>query len=1362
MAGSSEYLRFAALGLQDLWGYLRGEIPGLLREGRPLVGFKTALMKYAPTEEFPFRAAAGERVLPSVRRAPEVPPLSGSRLADFIQNTPLQTPEARRRLTQTLFAGAPEFGYRGLAPSWFGHEVGETAPQTLEELQQRPDIYMKLRWYPAQSSIEAMLEREGIHPKANLLGRLASRRIPFAISPLARRGALDPAVSRVLASELNRALAGRTDVLEALQREAASPNSELVAWLRKLYADDPGRAQEVIARLQQGGDGAKRALLDLYIRHVWRQGMALPLDVGATAKRAGKQLGPMETVPGVIEKASNLLDLRLVSRLQAPLKLATERKFEPLLRVAYLESHLEEAFGPGSADTARALTLWQRDATTPAARAVKEFFQMTTGSVPKDTSEFVLSLARLSRQASEGMRQTPLYMRSFLVSLASAYMDDLIGQATTSPLAEATGRVLSRMGASMAKGSLVLAPLVAGAFAAGTLFSPKPAEAAPVPPEMVNAIAREAGSAAQAHALGEVLREGLSEMPSKASGIIGRVWAFLLSRMEANLVSTADRLGNYLAPQVKPRLMQTVRQTFTSLRDYDTMSNQILGRGVTMLDDVQDLLRANGATTDEAMQTQLRYLRDVGERGTLAARASLAPHQREALQKITGFLKDVYFFNQEDPSLAPYRLNYWPHVLDPNKAKTLLKDSVTVNRIFGEWVTGRERELIDMVRTGGLSAVWREVSGGVLAPEEVAAFRRMAETPEQVRGIFREVAAEEARKTLAGLRQTLIVRPASSGLDAVVAGDVGLVDLPSGLPEAIGVPRNRLLKSVFLTKRRFLENHPFRYDDPREELIAYIRTAARHLAAVRVFGPDARTLRQAIKVLNDYGASAGAFDPGLASHFSRSWEILLERMFGGKATSTEWIDSLNRFLIPFAIISRMTVSGIAHVGQFANIAAVMDWPSLMRALSQISNGDWRVAQKLVELSGGLESWRYVSGQAQDMSAFSRMWLRGIGFAKVRQSLLGTAGLAAHIKLNDLLPLAARGDAAAKTELLGFLRRLGYDVKPTLQSSRDMMARLVDAWRAGEIVPDADVVARAKQALSAVPTGDPYLDVLKSATDMTAFNFNPWEFPAFWQTPLGRTTTLFRRFFYSQLTQVYRMAFDEAKHGNIMPLMSLVAPEVGWGWVLEHARHFLTGANLPWQVRRKPMSFVGIDIPRNSLGEKLIDSAIEGGVGGFLNEAVRHTLDPQAPSVMVIGTVLGFWPGQFAEFVLTGYGAAADVFHGGLDPEKTHDLAQARAFLRWATEYLPFVGGRIVEAYPEVYRTGVARYRMLRRQAIQAGLQQDWTTMSAINTKITEMGGRPITGHDLWVALQEEQGTYHRRPRVGEPRFVPQQMVPAQP
>jgi hypothetical protein len=1359
MSIAPESLEYAALGLRDLWGYLREEIPTLLREGRPLVGFKTALVKPTSAAAFPLRVAAGERVLPYVQRVPEVPPLSGSRLADFLQTMPLQTPEARHRLLRTLFEGVPEFGYKRLAPGWFGHIVGTEAPRTLEELEQRPDVYLRLRWHPGletiperESPLETTPKRERPPLVANISGRPAPRLpgavVPYTIAPLAPRGrGLSPEVTGVLWSELNHALAGRGDVLEALQREAQAPNSELVAWLGRIYKDDPERARAVLSQLRQGGNGAKKALLDLYIRNVWRRGMPLPLDVGLTAKSAGRRFRPVE-VPGVIEQASNLLDLRLAERVRTLTKLGAPRKIEPLLRVAYLESHVEEAFGPGSADMARRLTLWAKDAKTPAAQGVRDFFQKTVGGVPADTAEFVLALSRIARQAAGAMKPTPVYMRSLLVSLASAYMDDLLGRAATLPITGATGRVLASMGTSIARGSLMLAPLVGAAFAAGTLFAPKPAEAAPLVPEtFADAIAREAGQAAQSQALGEVLKEGILEAPSKAAGAIGRTWAFLMSRMEANIVSTADRLSNYLPPHAAQEFRSVTRQMLKMNRDYDALNTQILGRGIIALDDAEEMLRAGGSTNP---REGLRRLRDVWERGTLSARASLAPHEREALKRITDFYDEMYFFNRGDDSLAPYRLQYWPHVLDPNKARQLLKDHTTVSKILEEWIPGRERELLDTIRVGGWDAVWRELSGGMLSPEEIAAFRQQAAIPEGVKGVFRRVAEAEATKTLAGLRQALIVRPASSGLEAVVSGDVGLADLPKGLPEAVQIPRNRLLRSPFLTKPRYFENHPFRYDDPREEAIAYMRASARHLAAVRVFGPNADRLRELRAVLNRYAAYAGTFDPGLANHFSRSWEILLERMFGGKAGSSEWMDALNRFIIPLAIISRMTVSGIAHVGQFANIAAVVDWSSLMKALSQLSNGDYRLGQKLTELAGNVENWRYVSGQAVDMNAFGRMWLRGIGFARVRQALQGTSALAAHSKLSDILPLAARGDEAARTALLGFLRRLGYDVKPTLQSSQEMMHKLIKAWQDGEIVADPAVMAKAKQVLSAAATGDPYLDVLKSAADMTAFNFNPWEFPAFWQTPLGRTATLFRRFFYAQLTQVYRMAYDEAKHGNLMPLLSLVAPEVGWGWVLEHVRHFVTGANLPWEVRKKPMAFVGIEIPRHTLGEKLIDSALEGGVGGLFAEAVHHMLDPQAPSLMVLGTVLGFWPAQFAEFVLTGYGAAADVFHGGLDPEKTNDLAQARAFLRWATEYLPFVGRRIVRAYPEIYRTGVARYRMLRQQAIQAGLQQDWTTFSVVNSKIMEMGGRPITMYDLWVALQKQEGTYHQRPRVGQP------------
>src|SRR5207302_8786229 len=164
-----------------------------------------------------------------------------------------------------------------------------------------------------------------------------------------------------------------------------------------------------------------------------------------------------------------------------------------------------------------------------------------------------------------------------------------------------------------------------------------------------------------------------------------------------------------------------------------------------------------------------------------------------------------------------------------------------------------------------------------------------------------------------------------------------------------------------------------------------------------------------------------------------------------------------------------------------------------------------------ELASGMHQLAWLaSSEPMSLNRLAQKWLNFIQFSGVRRFLIATSALTAH---EELVPMVRTVllDPGRMPELAGYLKRIGFGRRPTLEDAAKVAEDLVAQMKAGQIPEEARAIVNLRQqAGPELLRKDPYLRVLAAAVDASAFNFRPWDFPAYWHTPLGRMTVLFRR------------------------------------------------------------------------------------------------------------------------------------------------------------------------------------------------------------------------------------------------------------
>jgi hypothetical protein len=1060
----------------------------------------------------------------------------------------------------------------------------------------------------------------------------------------------------------------------------------------------------------------------------------------------------------------------------------------------------EELYGEGTSTVLPAVQSWLTKSDGAAAHGMRQWFTRTFGRVPGDEGQLIMDTLHLSRSiaGSEGLKGMKLMNRGLMQGMLRMYLDDVAAAAIPTAKTAALDALYNKVGRAFL-GAMKPGTVIKGGVALGliTLFAtqsdliPK-AEAAGVAPEvgkaLGEAVARSA-SRQSAAVVGDLLDEAFAAL--QRSGPQTASWLQSFWKSTGTLLQYTFIGQDYVfrdqmeiaAKTLRPELQTTFRrhseefmQRMAEARPYE----------LAMRNNNQDLIRQwnewaveDGAVTRGELSFSvlagpspgflkwLQKIEEVRRRGPQYL-GELTPRQRLA-HDVYARWDTAYFEGAQaagssaDPqrALRPARLNHFANAYDPVKVAAFLKNPEAIRRLQEADVPQREQALMDLSKQG-FDRFMEEVRGslGTKAADEIQ--QQIQEHPESFRTIARNIAIAENKHYLAILQSKIRAPGLSQTVEEIVQGEMGILPGERGIGD-LGHTRPPF-RSPFLTNPQRLPKwlaDALKFDDPRVSILMYGDYAAKHIAGARAWGADGEWLSQYLR--NMTGMMEGSYEKESISNMLRTAQRMIARQSGQEV---DLVSRAARSLIPLAIVSRMRFTAIPHFFQMFNAAAVTSWQSMTRAALEMAGGDAAELDRLVGMSGNLTDFSLARDIAPRISSAenvpevaSRIWLGLIAFRPVRRLLLQMGTLSGHYeiteRLQSILASTSPQEAAAKvTELRQVLRRFGFGRAITLENDAKMAEALLTDARAGKIVSDPRAMARMERFQT--PAGmykDPYLRVLNVTTNLIAQNFNPWEFPAAWQTPLGRIVTLFRRFFFLQSRNVVNMAFREAREGNLNPLMTLAIPYTVSGDVLLHVRSWVRGKPSPEDdPRKRPLMIGGMTMPAGFA--RYVESSMDSGAFGLGEELYRAMLAPNQPFLGLVGLITGLIPLELMQMMTTGAQALGDILKFGVDPVRTRDFANARRFAGMWANLVPFIGERVSRRPP--FTTGRSWYLQRKRDALDAFLSNDFGTFVQIQNEFAQEMLPDVSATDIQHEMERRQARRTSRqvrpPLAGQPGY----------
>jgi len=1361
------------LGVRQQWSHTARELLDRIRRGLPFGATRLAFsdIPFTPRREFAPRMAVGERGLPLFPRAVDVPraeDITGARMAQALREAPLRDPATYESFVRRL-------GEEGVGPSYLGITS-----------RGRP-MYMPTVYAARRESLEEMHERlpwmtvsPGQAPEARVL--------PTTYLPPYKGSQIyqdimwsfreNPASARALHES--------AQPIEEFIRtgQGSEQTKDLVRWTAQFAPPLPGGAerteqdkikwalQSLRGLAHPSGSERARALVNLYDHILGKEGLEL--------------YRPQSSMTTEIKKAIRLVDLRIAERLGTPTKGGTERAMLPAVRRAWLDSAFEDVYGRGAMNIVRPMAGWLREGKGKGAKAARLWAGLTFGRAPETPEDLILSFAGAVRNMLGRARGFAL-----LQGLGGLMLDDMSVEAVSPVRTKAVQAIYEKFARSLftGAGGRLLGLGAVAAIASIPLLTPKPSEAAPPGgEEIVDGFLRAAthsagvvGGRAADERLGE---DFLSRSGGAVAEFLHRAWEFLGSREFAAITDSTERLRSSLPDPLYQQLHTQTQEMLQSLMNGAWRQRGLAEPAFGVLDDINHMISEHGADGLAARQ-QIRAMME----GDARARSSAPPWMVDAADRLRdlagradpaapgrGLGGFIGLAQRADPEhVRPYRMNYHPLVMDPRKLQDFMSNPALVAERAQYFVLERTRQLQGMAARSP-TEFWAEVRKYLGTPEVNALRRRIQGMPGNQaqrlyaqREIFHEIADKEWKRTLAEMQRTVRVPSASRIVEDMVVGEGEIPPFAGPL----GISRRPLPLSPYLTNARTFGFTELRYDDPLDEWRVYIQRAASHIAWREQLGPNGEKLRAFQEFMAE--VRSRTTDPQDAEHlWKRLWEPLFDRTLGRvrEDTLSDVMDKINRVAIPLAISTRMTTTAIPHIFQTMNAAVLNGWGSYIKAVAQIARGavqeilpftrvtdeDYRAALRLSELASATHSFEsLIRGNPNaSLETWAAKWLELIRFSPVRRVLLASSALTAH---KELIPMIreAMYDPGRIPTLKTYLQRVQFGRRLAPEEASRISARLIEQMRTGGVPEDIHEAIRVHDPFRpGAPREDPYLRVISQAVDMTAFNFRPWDFPAFWNTSLGRTMVLFRRYFYQQWNNMYRLALDDAKNGNLVPLVTLLGPQslVG-GLVLGTVRGWINGRPAPWaDPREKPFRIGGVTLPQDL--QTVIQAEEEGGGAGIMSDAWRVLADPNQPYLGWAGAIVGFIPMEMLRLVTTSGEAVQATVLGGLDPQKTSDFAAARNFMRVAAMNVPFLRGRLLQL--PIMRTGRAHYLELRRQALDAAVSGDDTMFSEINGQLYDLYGVTLDENDVANEMlrrqRQQAGEPTRAPLRGAPGYTP--------
>lgn len=1107
-----------------------------------------------------------------------------------------------------------------------------------------------------------------------------------------------------------------------------------------------------------------------------------------------------------IKRLVDVLDQRLAKHMQEQLNEPTtvrEWKQTPTVRKAFLMSAADQAFGTGTGELLPEMAKWMQEGQGKGAQAARMWTWATAGETP-DSPERIMQLlggsaARLAEESSPRFVQQALTTKfpkvprlrgtgfAILQGLGGLMLDDMAREAT-SALKTATHEALyKRLGrtllSSRAAGTAAKVALPIAAIAAFTQIPNLMPHAEASPGSEIGKAIEEGANVAASHGaqvlgadntdkqLAQAMQGGATHLWDGAQ----RLWGFAMSAIGKSIRTSTDSLRTSLPPSLWGPLDQHTDEVLQGITSQQMLELGMTNQGMTRLQEIDhEASQAVPGLSQAERWNQIHQMLETGiDPANLRRRPGIDERLIPSAVRVRDLANWIYDSAKStgDPELRPYRIGWTPIVMDPKKLKAFLSDRPRLDAWAERVAKQRAEQLATMYRSpGGISRFWSEI-GNYLTADEVKDFRSQVSLPQgdlppdvmqakiasmqhalQNQRLFTAIAVREVSKTIAQFRMATRLGAASDMMHDMVVGD-GMIPVSM---RPMGDLFRPLPNSPYLLNARNFDLHMLAYDNPLNSWSVYLRNASRHVAATQVFGPRGSKLEPFRQSLSE--AVRMTTDQAQGRHLWNAWTNLFNRLWGPRPN--DFISKLANITIPLSVVSRMTLTAIPHLFQTLNAAALHSWGSYTKSLLEISNGSMQDALRLSDLAGALHqmSWAIEGAQPTDLNGAARKWLDLIGFNPVRRLLVAHASLTAHNELIPRLKLLAQNPTEAKVaEFKKYLTRIGFDRKPTLADAGKMADDLIAEMRKGTITEDLrGTLERRLGVMPAKTVQDPYLKFINAAVDSTAFNFRPWDFPGMWSTPLGRVVFLFRRYFYEQWNSMYRTAINDAKEGNLIPLLTLVGPQAaGAGFVLGGMRHYLNGTPAPWDnAREKPTVIAGVTLP--PAFQTAIRAESEGGWFGMAGDIYRLAADPNQPFLGPLGVIAGFLPTELARLGLAGAAAIHATVTGGFDRQRTSDYSAARALLRQVATLVPYVGRRLSDL--PVMKTGRAQYLETRKQAILAASAGDEQAYAEYNQRLQVEWGKPITDAELPILLLQQQrrqmGLPIRRPLPGQPGYKP--------
>jgi flagellum-specific peptidoglycan hydrolase FlgJ len=283
------------------------------------------------------------------------------------------------------------------------------------------------------------------------------------------------------------------------------------------------------------------------------------------------------------------------------------------------------------------------------------------------------------------------------------------------------------------------------------------------------------------------------------------------------------------------------------------------------------------------------------------------------------------------------------------------------------------------------------------------------------------------------------------------------------------------------------------YEKTKEALYSHVLSASRRVNEVAQFGRD-----DAIKDRLITRMTAEGYDGQLANDFFKT--------IVGAKTYSQAAEDISRVARTWHTATRLGLSAISNATQSVNTASVA---GVLRTLQAMPRAAWSPAEKEFAASTGV-TLDSIIREVREGSGWSDR-IPGLflpGFNQVERFNRRVAAIAGRDFARDMAEKAAAGSNSAGRAL----KTLGLDVDDVVK-------------RGGALTPEEEIAAA------------------RNVVERTQFRVDPQDLPQWTAHPIGKMVSQFKTFAYNQSAFVQRELIDEARRGNVLPILrfAILAP-----------------------------------------------------------------------------------------------------------------------------------------------------------------------------------------------------------------------------